>query len=78
MTDNTNRVSTYDQFKEIMSTKRGFILAGWCADSACEAAVKAETKATIRVIPIFDEAVPGTCVRCGKPSEREVYYAQAY
>lgn len=78
LTDNTSRASTYDQFKEIMSTRRGFILAGWCADAACEAAVKAETKATIRVIPIFDEAVPGTCVRCGKPSEREVYYAQAY
>jgi hypothetical protein len=40
--------------------------------------VKAETRATIRVIPVFSEAVGGSCVRCGKPSEREVYYAQAY
>jgi len=34
--------------------------------------------ATVRVIPIEGEAVAGTCVRCGKPSAREVYFAQAY
>jgi prolyl-tRNA synthetase len=76
--DNTRRAGSYDEFKEIMAGTRGFILAGWCGDPACEAAVKAETKATIRVVPIFEPAVEGACVRCGKPSEREVYYAQAY
>jgi prolyl-tRNA synthetase len=76
--DNTTHVGSYDEFKEVMAGKRGFIVAGWCGDAACEAAVKTETRATIRVIPVFQEAVGGACVRCAKPSEREVYYAQAY
>jgi len=76
--DNTTRVSSYDQFKQIMADKRGFLVAGWCEDAACEAAIKQETKATVRVIPIEGEAVPSACVRCGKPSPREVYFAQAY
>jgi len=76
--DNTTRVSSYDQFKQIMADTRGFLVAGWCEDAACEAAIKQETKATVRVIPIEGEAVPSACVRCGKPSPREVYFAQAY
>jgi prolyl-tRNA synthetase len=76
--DNTTRVSGYDEFKQVMSERRGFLVAGWCEDAACEAAIKQETKATVRVIPIEGEAAGGTCVRCGKPSAREVYFAQAY
>jgi len=76
--DNTTRVSTYDAFKQVMAERRGFLVAGWCGDAACEAAIKQETKATVRVIPIEGEPAPGTCVRCGRPSAREVYFAQAY
>ena len=76
--DNTTRVSSYDQFKQVMADRRGFLVAGWCEDAACEAAIKQETKATVRVIPIEGEASAGACVRCGKPSPREVYFAQAY
>jgi prolyl-tRNA synthetase len=76
--DNTTRVSGYDQFKQVMADRRGFLVAGWCEDAACEAAIKQETKATVRVIPIEGEPSPGACVRCGKPSPREVYFAQAY
>jgi len=76
--DNTTRVSGYDEFKQVMAERRGFLVAGWCEDAACEAAIKQETKATVRVIPIEGEAAPSACVRCGKPSPREVYFAQAY
>ena len=76
--DNTTRVSGYDEFKQVMSERRGFLVAGWCGDAACEAAIKRETRATVRVIPIEGEAAAGTCVRCGRPSAREVYFAQAY
>jgi prolyl-tRNA synthetase len=75
--DNTTRVDSYDAFKEVMAGKRGFLVAGWCGDAACEAKVKEETRATIRVVP-QGPAQAGTCVRCGRPSEREVYFAQAY
>jgi prolyl-tRNA synthetase len=78
LAEHTTHVATYDELKAVMAEKRGFLVAGWCGDAGCEAKVKEETKATIRVIPIEGEARPGACVRCGKPSAREVYFAQAY
>ena len=72
------RASSYDDFKQIMAGRRGFIVAGWCGDADCEARIKQETKATVRVIPLEGEARPGTCIRCDRPSERDVYFAQAY
>ena len=76
--DNTTRVASYDEFKQVMAERRGFLVAGWCEDAGCEAAIKQETKATVRVIPIEGEERAGACVRCGKASPREVYFAQAY
>ncbi len=74
--DNTTRVSSYDEFKEVMASKRGFILAGWNGDAATEAKIKAETKATVRVIPM-GEVREAPCVVTGEKG-REVYFAQAY
>jgi prolyl-tRNA synthetase len=76
--DNTTRVSTWDEFKRVMADKRGFLVAGWCRSAECEARIKEETKATVRVIPIEGTATAGACVRCGQPSSSEVYFAQAY
>jgi prolyl-tRNA synthetase len=73
---NTTRVSTYDEFKQIMAEKRGFIVAGWNGDPAIEARIKEETKATIRVIPM-GEPVEAPCVVTGEKG-REVVFAQAY
>jgi prolyl-tRNA synthetase len=78
LADNTSHVASYEEFKSVMGERRGFIVAGWCADAACEARIKADTKATIRVVPTEGEAVAGSCVRCAKPSPRQVYFAQAY
>jgi prolyl-tRNA synthetase len=74
--DNTTSVSSYDDFKEVMKTKRGFILTGWNGDPAVEAKIKEETKATIRVIPM-DGGREVPCVVTGEKG-REVYFAQAY
>jgi prolyl-tRNA synthetase len=76
--DNTTRVSSYDQFKQVMAERRGFLVAGWCRDADCEAQIKQDTKATIRVMPLETEPSAGACVRCGRPSSGEVYFAQAY
>ena len=76
--DNTTRVKSYDEFKAVMADKRGFLVADWCRDGDCEAAIKDETKATVRVIPQGGPAEPGVCVRCGRPSQRPAYFAQAY
>jgi prolyl-tRNA synthetase len=53
-------------------------VAGWCRDAACEAAIKEETKATVRCIPLEGQQVPGSCVRCDRASAGDVYFAQAY
>jgi prolyl-tRNA synthetase len=74
----TSRPASYDEFKAIMADKRGFLLAGWCQSRECEALIKEETKATIRVIPIDVSPKASECIRCGKPSPEEVYFAQAY
>ena len=74
--DNTTRVSTYEELKEVMKTKRGFILAGWNGDAATEARIKKETKATIRIIPTENER-EAPCVVTGEKGQ-EVYFAQAY
>jgi prolyl-tRNA synthetase len=76
--ENTTRVASFAEFKDVMSSRRGFIVAGWCRDAACEAAIKEETKATVRCIPLEQEPVAGNCVRCDRPSPGDVYFAQAY
>ena len=78
VSDNTRRAGSYDEFKQIMTEKRGFIVTGWCRKADCEARIKEETRATVRVIPIDGPSTPGACVRCGEPSAGEVYFAQAY
>jgi prolyl-tRNA synthetase len=78
LAENTRRVTTYDEFKAVMADKRGFLLAPWCRDASCEARIKEETRATVRVIPLEGQATAGACVRCGQSSSGEVYFAQAY
>ncbi|PYQ19487.1 MAG: hypothetical protein DMF81_21710 [Acidobacteria bacterium] len=78
LADNTTRVASWAEFKQVMADKRGFLVAGWCGEPDCEAKIKEETKATVRVIPLEGHARPGACVRCGRPSPQEVYFAQAY
>jgi prolyl-tRNA synthetase len=74
----THEVAEYTQFKEIMAGERGFIHAFWCEDAACEAQIKAETKATTRCLRLDEREEKGTCVHCGKPAIRRWYFAQAY
>ena len=78
LADNTRRVSSYDEFKRIMAETRGFLVAPWCGGADCEASIKQETRATVRVIPLDAPPASGPCVRCGKPGTADVYFAQAY
>jgi prolyl-tRNA synthetase len=78
VSDHTTRVGDYEEFKRVMADRRGFLLAGWCGDAACEGLVKEETRATIRVIPLDRSPAAAACVRCGRPSPADVYFAQAY
>jgi prolyl-tRNA synthetase len=71
----------YDRFREIMEGDGAFVYAGWCGDVACEASIKEETKATIRVLPDeeFRSAEPPTeCLKCGREARHEALWAKAY
>ena len=72
---NTTEVSGYEQFKKVLDTKGGFILAHWDGTNETEELIKNETKATIRCIPMDDENKPGSCMVTGKPSARKVLFA---
>ncbi len=75
---NTRSGSDYEEFKRIMTEERGFFLASWCGEDACEEKVKDDTKATIRCIPFDKELEDETCMVCGKKATEVVYYARAY
>jgi prolyl-tRNA synthetase len=75
-----SRIS-YEEFRQLMDGPGGFVYAGWCGDAACEAAIKEETKATIRCLPdeeFRSAEAPTTCLKCGRPSTVEALWAKAY
>ena len=73
-----NKVDTFDQFKEIIDGKGGFVLAHWDGTPETEEKIKDLTKATIRCIPLGNEKEEGKCVLTGKPSSQRVVFAKAY
>ncbi len=77
--ENTHELNDYQEFKRIMEAKPGFAEAGWCGGFECEAKIKEETKATIRVLPLGREADEHMkCIYCGKPSQGLAVFAKAY
>lgn len=78
LVNNTHDVDTYDEFKTIMETSRGYLRAFWCEDATCEAKIKEETKATTRCFPLDVKDESGTCISCGKSAHYRWFFAQAY
>ncbi len=68
----------YDEFKDIVENKPGFVKSMWCGDEACENMIKEETGATSRCMPFAQEHLADTCVCCGKPAKAMVYWGKAY
>ncbi|MBN1387527.1 MAG: proline--tRNA ligase [Bacteroidales bacterium] len=75
---NTYKVDTWDDFRESIENKGGFILAHWDGTAETEEKIKNETRATIRIIPIDNSSEAGKCVYSGKPSQKRVVFARAY
>jgi prolyl-tRNA synthetase len=72
---------TYDRFRQIMEGDGAFVFAGWCGNAECEASIKEDTKATIRVIPdeeFRSAEAPARCLKCGRPATDEALWAKAY
>ena len=71
-------VNSFEEFKEVLENKTGFISAHWDGTSETEEKIKDLTKATIRCIPNDAVEEDGVCVYSGKPSKRRVLFAKAY
>jgi len=72
------KVDTFDEFKDVLESKGGFISAHWDGTTETEDKIKELTKATIRCIPVDGEAENGECVYSKKPSKGRVLFAKAY
>lgn len=76
--ENTRKVDTWEEFKDVLKNKGGFISAHWDGTPETEDRIKEETKATIRCMPLDYEEEDGKCVYSGNPSKRRVLFALAY
>ena len=74
----TTDVDTYEEFREVIEDKGGFVRAHWDGTAETEARIKAETKATIRCIPLEDDREAGKDMLTGEPSAGRVVFARAY
>ena len=74
----TYEAKTLDEIKEIADSKPGFIKAMWCGDPVCEEKLKEVAGVSSRCIPFGHDHDSGTCVCCGKPAEKLVYWGKAY
>jgi prolyl-tRNA synthetase len=66
----------YEELKSAVAD--GWAFSYWCEGKECEAKVKEDTKATTRNIPLDQAEGNGTCIVCGKPAKKKVYFAKAY
>ena len=76
--ENTTKVDSFDEFKEVLKNKGGFILAHWDGSAETENKIKQLTKATIRCIPLDSDKAKGKCVFSGEDSDQRVLFAKAY
>lgn len=74
----TTEVNSWEEFKQVLENKGGFVSAHWDGTSETEEKIKELTKATIRCIPLDRKEETGTCVLTGNPSAGRVYFAKAY
>ena len=71
-------VNSFEEFKEVLDTKGGFVSAHWDGTAATEEKIKDLTKATIRCIPLDRVEEAGSCVFTGESSVGRVLFAKAY
>ena len=75
--ENITEVDNFEDFKNILENKGGFISAHWDGSDETENKIKELTKATIRCIPDGIKN-KGKCIFSGRPSNQRVLFAKAY
>lgn len=84
--ENTVEIDDYQEFTRFFTPKNdkkpeihgGFVFSHWCGDGSCEEKIKQELKVTIRCIPLAAAKEQGSCILCGKESQRRVCFAKNY
>ena len=76
--DHTVRTTSKEEFRQVLEGRPGFVVAAWCGRADCEVQIKAETRATIRTIPLDAPPASGPCIQCGQPGQTDAYFAKAY
>ena len=71
-------VNTFEEFKDVLNNKAGFVSAHWDGTTATEDKIKDLTKATIRCIPLNNKIEEGKCIFTGEKSVQRVLFAKAY
>lgn len=78
LSEKTFTVQNYEEFKSIVAEKGGFLKVAWCGSADCEAKIKDETGATIRVRPFENEEPTVNCIYCGQKAKETVFFARSY
>jgi prolyl-tRNA synthetase len=76
--EHSHSAETLDEFAKIIENQRGFVLAGWCGDDACERKIKEDTGASSRNIPFSPPKEMTQCVACGSGAKHSVWFAKSY
>ena len=76
--EHTSEAATWEEFTSAMEGRPGFVIASWCGSAACEAAIKSETQATLRNIPLDSPRVNGQCIKCNGSASVKAWFAKAY
>lgn len=76
--DHITYVESFEEFKDVIENKGGFVAAHWDGTKMTENKIKDITKATIRCIPLEFKEEVGNCVLTGSPSNKRVLFAKAY
>jgi prolyl-tRNA synthetase len=77
--EHTSETDSYDEFKQIMDGRPGFVVSPWCGSAECEAAIKTETQATIRNVPFDSRPADGKgCIKCGGAATVHAWFAKSY
>lgn len=76
--EHTLEANNFETFEKHIASESGFVKAMWCGDAECEDQIKEKTGATTRCAPFDQENLGETCVHCGKPAKKMMYFAKAY
>ena len=74
----TYTAQNMEELEQIFAKNAGFVKAMWCGEQACEDMIKEKLSVTSRCIPFEQEQISDTCLCCGKPAKKMVYWGKAY